>query len=410
MTNNYAEDRRILRDFASQIHDLAVSPEMQRRRAQWTAMNKLEPGRPPVIVHTDGATPEVMAQLPLRCADPGMRSIEQGMRYTLWLQTQVQTDMVLEPRWAVDKAVSDTGWGLERRVQPSTEQRGAWAFDPVIKVPADLRKIHFPEVSHDEQETQRRVTMLQELIGDISPVYARGVSPSVHLMALYTGWRGFEEVLLDMYQEPEMLHEAMALLTEGYQRLYAQYEAMGLLALNNQGYIFTTDELPAAGFDPEHVRLCDLWGWAEDQELTTVSPDMHWEFALQYDAKILAPFGINSYGCCEDLTNKLDYVWQIPKMRQYGVTAWADVRRCAEQSGNQYVLSWRPNPAYLAGESFDETFIRNFFREHFAIFQQYGSIFHVFLKDTETCRHEPDRFIRWSTICQEEITRVWGRD
>jgi len=48
------------------------------------------------------------------------------------------------------------------------------------------------------------------------------------------------------------------------------------------------------------VRPEATWGSAESQELAQVSPAMHREFALSYEARLLAPFVRSGYGCCED--------------------------------------------------------------------------------------------------------------
>jgi hypothetical protein len=44
-----------------------------------------------------------------------------------------------------------------------------------------------------------------ELFGDILDVKVKGISHiSFHLMSLYTGWRGLEEMMLDMMDNPQM--------------------------------------------------------------------------------------------------------------------------------------------------------------------------------------------------------------
>jgi len=40
---------------------------------------------------------------------------------------------------------------------------------------------------------------------------------------------------------------------------------------------------------------------------------MHNEFALKYEIPILSRFGLNSYGCCEPLHDKIKYLKQIPR-------------------------------------------------------------------------------------------------
>ena len=40
------------------------------------------------------------------------------------------------------------------------------------------------------------------------------------------------------------------------------------------GGLGETDQLPAAGFDPSHVRMCDIWGSCAAQIFAPVSPAM----------------------------------------------------------------------------------------------------------------------------------------
>jgi hypothetical protein len=128
--------------------------------------------------------------------------------------------------------------------------------------------------------------------------------------------------MMDMVLQPAMLHDAMAFLEEGCRRMVQQYVDLNLLSLNNDGTYHSsggngyTDELPRADADPARVRPCDMWASAEAQELAQVSPDMHEAFALQYERRLLEPFGLNGYGCCEDLTDKLDLVLTIPNIRR----------------------------------------------------------------------------------------------
>ena len=135
----------------------------------------------------------------------------------------------------------------------------------MILAPADLGKLRFPVVDHDQAETSA-TRERQELFGDILEVKSVGIRHiSFHLMSLYCQLRGLEQVMWDMYDRPEMLHEAMAFLEEGNRRLVRQYEQMNLLSLNNDdtyhssGGLGYSSELPAPGYDPARIRPCDMW-------------------------------------------------------------------------------------------------------------------------------------------------------
>lgn len=162
---------------------------------------------------------------------------------------------------------------------------------------------------------QRRRSDRKEWVvfAGIIAVKVKGVAHlSYQLMNQYTGLRGLEEAMIDMYTAPQMLHDAMAFFEQGHRRVLEQYVSQNLLSLNsdstyqNSGGNGYTHELPAPGFCANRVRPCDMWASAESQEMAQVGPKQHAEFALPYEKRLLEPFGLTGYGCCEDLTLKLD--------------------------------------------------------------------------------------------------------
>jgi hypothetical protein len=217
--------------------------------------------------------------------------------------------------------------------------------------------------------------------------------------------------MIDMIEAPEMLHDAMSFLTEGHRRILEQCIEQNLLSLNNDstynstggnGYI---DELPRPGYDPDRVRPCDMWASSEAQEMAQVSPRMHDEFILQYEKRLLEPFGLTGYGCCEDLSGKLDSVLAIPQIRRISISPFADVERSAEKLGNRAILSWKPQPAQLIGK-FNETRIREYLRHGIEVSRANDCVLEIILKDTHTCEHTPERFDRWLEIARQEIGRA----
>ncbi|MFP4057690.1 MAG: hypothetical protein ACLF0G_12560 [Candidatus Brocadiia bacterium] len=402
-------DRALLRDLAKQVAEIASLPIMAERRAMWKRHNGLHRVRPMVLVFPEGAWGELLPREACRCEDEAARRIEWELRRRIYQHHHLHDDAVVERTWVAGKAISTSGWGLEPRQVPATEARGAWKFDPVIRQPADMARLRFPEVRHDEAESQRRLEEAQELFGDILDVRQKGVAHvSFHLMAIYTRLRGLEEVMVDMVENPRWLHDAMAFFEEGSRRLVEQYVAMNLLSLNNDGTYHSsggvgyTDELPAPGFDPRRVRPRDMWASAEAQELALVSPRMHREFSLQYEQRLLAPFGLNGYGCCEDLTRKLGDVLTIPRIRRISISPFADVERCAERLDGRAIFSWKPHPSHLVGE-FSPRRIRDYIAR--ACEATRGNVVEMVLKDTHTCEHRPRRFTAWTDIAQEVAAR-----
>jgi hypothetical protein len=287
--------------------------------------------------------------------------------------------------------------------------RGAWHLDPPIKDPEeDFKKLKFPDLVIDEEATQRNFEILSEAVGDILEVkihrqiFAWSFTGIANTL---TYLRGLDQMMWDMVERPEWVHRITSFLAEGMNRLLDQAEAYDKLDLVNRdeyvgsGGVAYTDELPAPDF-AGRVRLKDLWGFAESQELVGVSPTMHEEFVLRHQRPMLDRFGLNCYGCCEPVTDRLEYVLKIPRLRRISISPWADRRKAAEALEDKYIYSWKPNPAMLVGE-FEETHIRSYIRETVEIAKD--CVLEIVLKDVHTVEHDPSRLSAWLRIAQEEI-------
>ncbi len=400
-------DRSVLRDLAMRVAEIAELPVMAQRRADWIRHNKLEPVRPMILVFPEGSWRELLPDSAIVCEDDSARDVERDLRRRLFYHEGMFDDTVVERVWTVNKAVRVGSWGLEPRRIESTTERGAWAFDPVLLDPTDLEKLTAPEVTHDEDATRDRFEQACDLFGDILDVRLKGVNRvSFHLMSQYCHLRGLEQALYDLADNPSLIHDVMALLEEGHRGIVSQYEAQNLLDLNNDGTYHSsggvgyTDELPAPGFDPERVRPRDLWASAEAQELDPVSPTTHEEFVLQYERRLLEPFGLNGYGCCDDLITKMDYVSQIRNIRRISVCSWSDVSEAARRLNGDYIFSWKPNPAVLVG-TFDAELVRGQIQHTLDVSQD--CVLEMILKDTHTCEHQPERFTEWTRIARELV-------
>ena len=409
-----ALDRRILRDLAKRVAGIAALLVQTERRELWKMHNSLQPARPMILIFPEGSWEELLTEKDLRCEGEEARRIEWALRYRIYIHEHFQDDAVIEREWVVQKVVHNSGWGLEGQRIPSPEARGAWKFDPVIKGSSDLQKLRFPEIVYDKEATEQELAQAQDLFGDILDIKLKGVAHiSYHLMSQYTGWRGLKPMMVDMYRHPQMLHDALAFLEEGHRRILQQYVDKNLLSLNNDGTYHSsggngyTNELPKPGFDPDRVRPCDMWASAESQEMAQVGPRQHAEFALRYEKRLLEPFGLSGYGCCEDLGLKLDDVFTIPNLRRISISPFADVEKCAEKLQGDYILSWKPHPNHLVGR-FDGEAIRNYIRHAIEAAQKHGCVLEMILKDTHTCEHHPERFDRWTRIAREEVNRVGG--
>jgi hypothetical protein len=184
-----------------------------------------------------------------------------------------------------------------------------------------------------------------------------------------------------------------------------------LLSLNTGGsYVGSggfgwTNQLPGPGHDPGHVKLRDMWGFAESQETLGISPEMFKEFVFPYQKSILEKFGLNCYGCCEPLDARWKYVKEFPRLRRVSVSPWADVQKMAAYLENKYVLSLKPSPSPLAAKHMNEELVRN--ELALKLEQAKGSCVEVIMKDNHTLGGNPYNAVRWCEIAREEIDKLY---
>ena len=97
-----------------------------------------------------------------------------------------------------------------------------------------------------------------------------------------------------------------------------------------------------------------MWGCSNAQIFSSVSPEMHWEFAVEHDLRWLRRFGLTYYGCCEPLDTKAEILARIPNLRKVSASAWVDVEKAVNKLGDKYVLSRKPSPAVFVSWDVEE--------------------------------------------------------
>ena len=406
-------DIGVLRELARQYAEIAGDPIQEQRRRLWADHNSLRATRPPILA-TFGMwnvwCREVFGDAKMKCEDPFYRNYERWLRMEIF-HFGYGDDAIQEP-WATVGAVQKVGWhnlwGVELQHENSSQEGGAWRFDPVLRDWSDVAKLVPPPHVIDEAATAENIARLSEAIGDILTINIERNPAcmsfpndiSTHLAQM----RGLEQLMMDMCSEPEKLHGLLAFMRDGILANQAAAERAGDMSLTGQtNQCFTySNELPWPKPNVRGVNRKQLWGFSASQELTLVSPAMHEEFMLRYQRPIMEHFGLSHYGCCEDLTRKIDILRKVRNLRIIAISPRADVARCAEQIGGDYVMSWRPNPSDMVCCGFNEEVIRRIFREALAAMRGSGCCcFHVHLKDIETLEGDLSRMKRWVTLARE---------
>ncbi len=403
------KDKKILRELAGQYFEISSSPVQNERRKLWRAHNSFKGERP--LIYVRNFPHNEIPRLACLCEDPFFRSLEIFFRERLFWHS-LNDDSIFEPWVTVNASHKCSGWGVEYNKVYSGGPGGAFKADYPLKKLMDIEKLKLPRHEIDEEKTKNALDAAEDAIGDIIKV-------SLNRSPVYRMWdgdlstdlgylRGIENFMVDMIDNPGWLHCLAGFLSGGVLKVHDEAEAAGDWGLDshqNQAMPYA-GELPDPAPNEHGIPRAKLWGYMAAQEFTGVSPAMHEEFLLRYQMPILEKFGLTAYGCCEDLTNKIDMLRRIPNLRRIAVSPFADLARCAEAIGTDYILSYRPSPADMVSYSFEPERIVNILKKDFEICRQ--SYFDITLKDIMTIQCDESRLRKWVEITRGVIGDVFG--
>ncbi len=402
-------DKTILRELAKKYIDICLAADQDEKRDLWRKHNSFNSNAVPIYVRAFAW--HEMPESKCECDDEFFHPYESFLRQSIF-RAAFEDDFIFEP-WLTVNAEWITPfqeewggiWGMPVKWIGSNDPNGSKRWDSPLKKPEDIGKLKVPKHRIDEKKTQDRMSRLSDVFGDIltlnldrGPVFRMWNGDiSTQLIQL----RGLEQVMWDMTDRPQWLHELLAFMRDGILKTHQEAEQAGDWSLSdhqNQAMPYA-GELSDPAANTYGVKRKQLWYFCAAQELTLVGPEMFNDFMLQYQLPVMEPFGLIAYGCCEDLTQKIDYLRKIPNLRRIAVSPFADVAKCAEKIGRDYIISYRPSPADMVSYGFDEDRISSILRRDLAACK--GCYVDITLKDVETVQKDPNRIKKWVNIVRK---------
>lgn len=406
------KDRHIIRELAKQVKEIAASKKQEEKKGLWLKHNALEETRPLIFCDPENAWYEIIISDQLKCRGNLARIWEFKLLKEIYWAEKIQDDRVIEPNFKVYYIYDESSRGLDVKIIGG-ENDGAYRWESSLKDYKDLDKLSFRKINVDFEKTKKLYNLAEDVLGDILEVRLEGVWWwSLGMTSDLILLRGLEQMMYDMYDNPDGLHRLMTYLRDENLAKLDFLEDNGLLSLNNGGDFVGTGgygwsyELPSSGFDGEKVRIYDMWGYCESQETVGVSPELFEEFVFTYQLPILERFGLNIYGCCEPLDSRWHIIKRIPRLRKVTVSPWSDVEGMAEKIGRDYIYSRKVNPADVSIPEVDEEYIRKGLRHTFKTTYKNKCHVEVLLRDIVTVAWNPNNVIRWVKIAREESENI----
>ncbi len=368
------QERERLHALATRYAQIADMEIMNTRKRQWRALNDLKPEKPMILIETFTLI-DFLTQEEIQCQNDFLRNVERTLLYAIKQFELFDDDLVIEKYFRLPWRIvrSDYGDGI-RIVETHAEDSMGYMSNHPVQTIDDLQRLKPRSFYVDRERTLGLKQLLEDIFGDVLPVRVgnydifyqdMGFNPFVGNMAPLTTMdlfklMGNDNLLLWPYDHPAELKVFMEYLHQDKMQFikWATQEKLLVPNTDNQfaspsGYGYVS-ELPENGVQ-EMATPQDCWVWVESQECMIYSPEMYDEVILPYLAEYSNQFGLISYGCCEPLEDRIEYIKRaMPKLRSVSVSGWSNFEKMAQAlGGGNYVYLRKPSPMVIGGREPD---------------------------------------------------------
>ena len=392
-----ANDKLIVRELAKKYMELVCTEKQAKMFERFRATNDLKQVRPPVILdEIPWYQMNMNDELTLLCEDKGARNVEFHFRKAIFYLTHFKADNLYEPFFPVKRSVDSTGIGIlpqeaDLKRTDTTNNIVSREFIDVLEDESALELMHDPVFTLRPDKDAKKMEFYTELLGNSIPINLYGFS-----YFYYAPWdkitrlRGVEPILMDMYDRPEYLNK---IIQKYVSAAHAELDFVEKNLFVSPLASLHCTPLAVSGLANEGMKA--TWCRSMAQSFGVVSPAMFKEFEVDYLHSVANRFAYTYYGCCEPLDDRIGVLKQISNLRKIGCSPWANVEKCAEQIGGDYVLARKPNPAHVAIKT-DPEVIRRETEETVKACIKYGCPYDIVLKDISTVSGRPENLIVWA--------------
>jgi len=408
------KDIEILRRLAEEYAHYALDGRSEKRKALYREHNARKLVRPPVLVfEVPWGEYQGNPELDNQCTDETMRRYETELRRTIFQFRHFEGDYAIHDYYRSGVVIHDSGIGLTSeedtiQAKTGTDILAHGYHDVIPDAETFLQKVKSPVITYDREQTERNLAVSNQIFRDIMPVKKAGVQLYLAPWDQIPRFHGVENCLMDLYDDPDYAHLLISTFTDNHIKRMKQYEALNILDTDPM-YLHCTPaatyDLPVLDMGKDKIGLKDVWGRSMAQLFAVVSPEMHEEFDLVYAQKMFDLCGLSYYGCCEPLHDKIEKLERFKNLRRISITAWADVDIAAEKIGNRYVLSYKPNPAFVALPEFDPEPVEKEIRKVLEACRRNSTPCEFVLKDISTTAGNWQNLTKWVDTANRVIDR-----
>lgn len=400
------DEIKYVRELASELITLAREPRMKDIKERWKKVNSLQqPDRAPVWCNPVLAWGEIIPPDSLSCEDPLLQSMEMQFKRLIYKRI-VDDDTPVNEYYKVNMTFDVTPeniWGIDIKHETLSTTGSAWQYKSVLNSEDDFKKLQIPQYKLNQKKTLESVAKIDEVLHDIMPVIAvpfQGYFSVATLCYPAAELRGLEQLMVDMALSPDLVHHLMQVICDGTINFLDTIERECSIFPNTDEAMFLSNPIQAG--DRTKFSLKDCWIHGNSQEFDQVSPEMFENFLLDYQKKIFSRFGATCYGCCENLTRKLDSVLTISNLRIIVCSAWTDMEQLIRKNSGKNCIMWRHKASEVVCPH-DNTAFVEYVNEGAKKLQ--GNHYQTILRELQTLFNHPERLYEWTQITKEAVAK-----
>ena len=304
------------------VEKIGRDPKYKRLRQFWDTFYALKAGRkiPIVITFTMAFYAKNLGINLIEHYNKPAKYVEDSLKIICFLHKEILDDRVNgEIVINFGEPFESSLFGVEPVFRRDTDP---WLGEPIIKKEEDLENLDYPDFYesgpmpkiHEIYETAKK--MVRDKIPIRFERWDRGPwGLAAHL-------RGFRELKIDTYRNPDFVHKLLSFVTES--RIRWEREKERFLGKKN--------ERSSLGNDEVHARI--------------ISPKIYEDFVYPYEKKLadFYPQGIFYFHSCGDITPFLDTIARIRGLRRLHISPVTDFKAAVERFGRNIVFEKRLDP------------------------------------------------------------------
>ncbi len=402
------DERSYVRELAAICTEIAGEARMEPILKRWRDVNSGRmPDRAPVWCRPAGCWAEMLPKETLVCKDPFLREMEYYFRQTL-LRRDIDDDHPVYKYFKVNAVIDvtpDPPYGFEYKRHSLDEEGSAWGYESALQTASDFDRLVVPQYKFNPRKTAELLERYCDLLDGIMEVKPSAVNGYFNVATVCTqaaNLRGMEKMMMDMILEPHLMHRMMQVITEGVMNYLDAIEESGMIFPNIDEPMFLSDPLRPEAEGGKYT-LKDCWCAGNSQEFDQVNPEMTQEFLIDYQNRIFERFGAVSYGCCENLTQKIGQVLTVPNLRVFVSSAWSDLAEIVERTSNdKHCIMWRHSASDVT--CLDKLDKVREDTEYGAKLLE-GRRYQVVLRELQSLFGRENRIYDWAQMCKEVVAK-----